>query len=104
MVYTVTATQPPAEISPSIHCIGGWFGYRASLDAVEKSLLPPPGTEPYSQVNQHVASLLYQLSYLPSKGVCTVPKPNLHPQLVAYELFSSKRDQYQPYCFITEYK
>jgi hypothetical protein len=35
----------PRERAPDTHCIGGWVGPRASLDAMENSQ-PLPGLEP----------------------------------------------------------
>jgi hypothetical protein len=63
-----SATRPgcltPGEIAPGTHWVGGWVGFRAGLDDVEKRILPtlsgielrPLGCPPRSQS-------LYRLSY-----------------------------------------
>jgi hypothetical protein len=37
-----SAAFPPEETAPSIHCVGGWVGTRASLDVMEKIKLSFP--------------------------------------------------------------
>jgi hypothetical protein len=48
----------PSERAPDTHCIGGWVGPRAGLDAVVKGRIPSPRREsnPDEQVVQPVVS------------------------------------------------
>jgi hypothetical protein len=40
-----TSRFTPREIAPGTHCIGGWEGLRAVLDAVVKRKIPSPRRE-----------------------------------------------------------
>ena len=55
MGWVVIATPRPlySRERPGTHCIGGWVGHRAVLDACRKSLLQP---EFDPRTFQHVAS------------------------------------------------
>jgi hypothetical protein len=61
-LHTV-GTVYPGKKPPVTHWIGGWVGPRASLDIVEKNLLPLHGIVPWVSSRYPIA-LLIELSQL----------------------------------------
>jgi hypothetical protein len=60
------ATLPPRKRAPGTHCIRGWVGPRAVLDAVVKrnNFQPPPGMDLRTPIIQPVAQRYAELSRL----------------------------------------